>query len=229
MSLPQLIGLDCVKCRKGIASVFDGVFCKCGNPVHQKCMSSGEVEEAEDRCDFCGGDPDSVLAKEVSRERTAEAQMQARYQTATRPSGEPATQTSAMPAPYPVSEVCPNCRSNQYTRQRPEKWVTFAWDRVCNECGTRYTPPTPMWAAILFLVVGFLLAGFGVVEVIGSAAVSNPCTAPAVLFGAFLGAIGIFRHHPGRPQPGEAGESLKARSSFSARSMVAMVRSRRGH
>jgi hypothetical protein len=31
----------------------------------------------------------------------------------------------------------------------------------CNECGTRYTPPTPAWAAVVFIVIGCILAGGG--------------------------------------------------------------------
>jgi hypothetical protein len=36
--------------------------------------------------------------------------------------------------------------------------VAFAKDRVCRACQTRYAPPTPRWAALVFLFGGgFLL------------------------------------------------------------------------
>jgi len=73
MSLPQLIGLQCVTCQKGIASILDGAFCDaCGNPVHQKCVGSSQSIAAE-RCPQCGGDPNNRIAKEVRGVRQAEA------------------------------------------------------------------------------------------------------------------------------------------------------------
>ncbi|MBM3995048.1 MAG: hypothetical protein FJ303_12970 [Planctomycetes bacterium] len=67
--MPQLIGLQCVKCQKGIASVLEGFFCDgCGNPVHRKCgITDGSA--LADRCPLCGGDPQSVIAKEVLQAR----------------------------------------------------------------------------------------------------------------------------------------------------------------
>jgi len=43
-----------------------------------------------------------------------------------------------------------------------ERLIAFTDDRKCNECGARYTPPTPAWAAVVFVVVGCLLSGAGV-------------------------------------------------------------------
>jgi hypothetical protein len=59
---------------------------------------------------------------------------------------------------YPVSQECPKCHGIEFTRVRPEEGrVAFTDDRVCKSCGTRYTPPTPLWAAGLFIVVGVLI------------------------------------------------------------------------
>jgi len=47
-----------------------------------------------------------------------------------------------------------------------ERLIAFTDDRQCNECGTRYIPPTPTWAAVGFIVVGCLLSGVGVFMVV---------------------------------------------------------------
>jgi hypothetical protein len=58
---------------------------------------------------------------------------------------------------YPVSRGCPKCHGIEFTRVRPEGGVAFTDDRVCKSCGTRYTPPTPLWAAVLFIVIGGII------------------------------------------------------------------------
>jgi hypothetical protein len=63
-------------------------------------------------------------------------------------------------SPYPVSVHCPSCKAKDYKTVKPETRVAFLPDRVCTACGTRYTPPTPAWAAIFFIVFG--LVGNGV-------------------------------------------------------------------
>jgi hypothetical protein len=55
---------------------------------------------------------------------------------------------------YPINETCPKCGQTTFKGVRPETFVAFANDRICLGCGTRYTPPTPPWAAIVFLIVG---------------------------------------------------------------------------
>ena len=64
---------------------------------------------------------------------------------------------------FPISKVCPQCGSKEYTSRRPETFVAFASDRVCKVCLTRYSPPTPTWAAILFLLSGLALPILGFV------------------------------------------------------------------
>jgi uncharacterized protein (DUF983 family) len=55
---------------------------------------------------------------------------------------------------HPKSRTCPKCNGTEYRRVKPEKRIAFADDRMCKSCGTRYTPPTPLWAAVVFIVVG---------------------------------------------------------------------------
>jgi hypothetical protein len=74
--------------------------------------------------------------------------------------------------PYPVSRTCPKCGSTAYKSVQPKTMVAFTWDRVCQGCSTRYTPPTPLWARLIF-------AGFGLAALVGGA-----ITAYAVMQGA---------------------------------------------
>src|SRR5579872_2940704 len=55
---------------------------------------------------------------------------------------------------YRVSQICPKCNNTTYKKVRPKSWVAFLDERVCLECGERYTPPTPRWASILFILIG---------------------------------------------------------------------------
>ena len=63
---------------------------------------------------------------------------------------------------FPVSNVCPSCNSDKFTRIAPQSFVAFAKDRVCTQCGTRYTPPTPLWGAIVFMLLGVFFLGGGI-------------------------------------------------------------------
>jgi hypothetical protein len=55
---------------------------------------------------------------------------------------------------YPVSPKCPGCGSADFRRVEAETSLAFTDDRVCKQCGTRYTPPIPAWARVVFAVVG---------------------------------------------------------------------------
>lgn len=55
---------------------------------------------------------------------------------------------------FPISRKCPKCQGIDFKRVKPETRIAFTDDRVCKSCGTRYTPPTPLWAAVLFIVIG---------------------------------------------------------------------------
>ena len=67
---------------------------------------------------------------------------------------------------YPVSRTCPKCGSKKYTKRAAEAFVSFAPDRICTKCGYRYTPPTPKWAGVVFIICGLALMGLGAFFVI---------------------------------------------------------------
>jgi hypothetical protein len=60
---------------------------------------------------------------------------------------------------------CPNCDGIEYTEVTPEGGGAIAHDRVCRGCGTRYTPPTPLWVAVLLIASGVFLALPGIVTI----------------------------------------------------------------
>jgi hypothetical protein len=62
---------------------------------------------------------------------------------------------------YPVSPSCPACGATKFKRVHDDKTPTLRAIRECKECGTRYEPPLPRWAAIAALGIGaaILLGG----------------------------------------------------------------------
>jgi hypothetical protein len=51
---PQLVGQNCVFCRKPIGSIVEGEFCRgCGSPAHHRCIPE-QIDEKDDRCRECG-------------------------------------------------------------------------------------------------------------------------------------------------------------------------------
>ena len=108
---------------------------------------------------------------------------------------------------FPISTVCPRCGCAAYSTCRPAGFLafrglfTFVQDRVCKSCNARYTPPTPTWAAILFIVAGLPVAGSMALSIIVRLAAmvrvtidNNPLRPPAITGEAFLGMArdGIF-------------------------------------
>jgi len=73
----------------------------------------------------------------------------------------PRGETGTTMTSYPVAKVCPSCRGTSWKRARAKTGVAFASDRICRACGTRYTPPTPSWARLVFALAGLLLALVG--------------------------------------------------------------------
>ncbi len=59
---------------------------------------------------------------------------------------------------YPISDVYPRCGHPRFQRTYPDTIVAFKSDRICLECGTRYTPPTPRWAGVVFILLGLFFA-----------------------------------------------------------------------
>jgi hypothetical protein len=72
----------------------------------------------------------------------------------------------------PVSRICPQCGGKEYTLRKPKHLVAFTADRVCKACLTRYSPPTPPWGGVLFLLAAPVLGLLGLVLI-------------ALLFGPF--------------------------------------------
>ena len=62
-------------------------------------------------------------------------------------------------AKYPICSKCPNCGGIDFNKVKPEAAIAFTDDRVCTACGTRYTPPTPFWAAVLLVAAGGIFLG----------------------------------------------------------------------
>src|SRR5262245_58784972 len=65
---------------------------------------------------------------------------------------------------YPVSLVCPSCGSSRFKKLHDDHAATLRFLRECKDCGQRYEPPVPRWAAVCAIVVGILLAIGGVVS-----------------------------------------------------------------
>ena len=88
---------------------------------------------------------------------------------------------------YPISVDCPECSGTEYDTRPSERRISYTSDRVCKQCGTRYTPPTPAWAAVAFIVVGLVIAGCCVFAIGGAAGSPG-----GLLSVGFLGIVGVF-------------------------------------
>ncbi len=64
-------------------------------------------------------------------------------------------------SPHPVATTCPKCGSGQYHKVDPDWQPAILNDRICDECATRYSPPTPLWApwAAMALALFCLVSG----------------------------------------------------------------------
>ena len=96
---------------------------------------------------------------------------------------------------YPVGKECPSCGSRAFERVQPEEGrVTFVADRVCTNCGQRYTVPTPRWAGALFLASGLAALGFGVwvvSEALREAVAGNALSWLMIVKGPLICAVGF--------------------------------------
>jgi hypothetical protein len=74
--------------------------------------------------------------------------------------------TPSTVAKHPISRVCPQCGGKEYTLRKPKQLVAFTADRVCKSCLTRYSPPTPVWGAVMLLLstLIFGLLGFFIIH-----------------------------------------------------------------
>ncbi|MDB5308499.1 MAG: hypothetical protein JWO38_2701 [Gemmataceae bacterium] len=136
--MAQLAGCNCVICGIRIEDVSETRFCDgCGNPIHNSCVAKPDK--------LCGG-----VCADCGANLTDAALMRSRDEKINRP-------IPHGTGPYPVSVACPKCESPWYIKVKPEQFTAFWWDRVCTLCHTRYTPPTPRWAGIIFVFGGVLL------------------------------------------------------------------------
>jgi hypothetical protein len=133
-----------------------------------KCKE--EIEASFDSCWNCGTDTEGTVNPE--------------FQTAEQ-------LDSKSLASSAISRVCPTCGSDSYTTTRPKGWVTYSEDRICKSCNTRYSPPTPLWAAVLLSGLGGVLT-FGCVASLAMRFTSRDLTSLAgVVPEAVLGIIGV--------------------------------------
>lgn len=171
--MQQLVGSACVICQQRIGSVVEGGFCEgCHGAVHNRCMQPQSAQLAEGRCSVCGANLSQVTAARQRYERERLARRGSKGN-------------------YPVSKLCPKCGNAEFKKRRPEKWIAFSWDRVCKACGTRYTPPTPVWAGVVFILAGLPLAGFGGLSVVARFISGAPVGLPAMACEGFLGFLGV--------------------------------------
>jgi hypothetical protein len=91
---------------------------------------------------------------------------------------------------YPVSSSCPICGGKEYELHRPDRLVAFVNDRVCKSCGQRYVPPTPGWAAVVFMLIGLLILGSGIFLIAAPILRGQPPGPHGILWGCATVIIG---------------------------------------
>jgi hypothetical protein len=91
----------------------------------------------------------------------------------------------------PISKVCPQCGGTEFKKKKPDRFIAFTWDRVCKACETRYIPPTPVWAAVVFLIIGLILAAGGTISVLLRLGEGKAIGVPAMACEGFLGFLGL--------------------------------------
>ncbi len=89
---------------------------------------------------------------------------------------------------YPISATCPKCGGTEYARRKPNRLVAFVSDRVCRACNTRYTPPTPVWGAALFLLSGLSLPFLGFVL---TSLLVHPFSIAGLICEGLIAALGV--------------------------------------
>jgi len=105
----------------------------------------------------------------------------------------------------PIARVCPTCGSKEFTSCKPEGFVAFVNDRKCKECKTLYKMPTPVWAGLIFVIIGLAMLVGGLISLalllrhpipnpIGMAI--NSCVAAVGVLAMWHGSRAVFR--PGK-------------------------------
>jgi hypothetical protein len=92
----------------------------------------------------------------------------------------------------PIGAVCPSCGGTEFTTVRPDRFVSFAYDRICLRCRLRYAPPTPLWGSVTFIVFGFLLGGASSLSIFfGLLRAGESAPSPSMVIEVLLAAMGI--------------------------------------
>jgi hypothetical protein len=60
----------------------------------------------------------------------------------------------------PVTNVCPSCGGRDYTKVSAAAKGSLTKDRSCNRCGTRYSPPAPLWVILAMWGILLCLPGY---------------------------------------------------------------------
>jgi hypothetical protein len=109
-----------------------------------KCRE--EVDAGFEVCWQCGTTPGGMENPDFVRE--VDAALDAT----------PARPRPLITSPNPVCRVCPQCGRDEYRRVKADTRIAFTDDRICRACGCRYTPPTPVWASLVLLILGMVLS-----------------------------------------------------------------------
>jgi len=183
--MAQLVGQACVVCDERIRSIMDAEFCQdCGNPVHHRCFRTSRDSLPATLCSRCGGDRESDFALRVRADRKAE-------QDAKRAREEAIREEQFRKHGYPESKVCPTCRCAEHEPRETRQAIAFQHDRVCSKCGTRYTTPTPIWGAVLFILIGLaFIVGASLETLLASADLVGGTLHPARLIATLI-ALGL--------------------------------------
>lgn len=169
--MSQVAGSVCVWCEQMIRGLDQGKQCTgCGHAVHHRCIRSQATLGGGGRCHTCG-----VALSDA--ERVAQQDWHERL------AGTRSRRSQS------VSRLCPRCGNASYLGRRPQTLIAFTWDRVGNAGGTRYTPPTPAWAAMVFLLVGLPLAILGLYGCNFAVAHGNWVSLLPTAFFGFLGLL----------------------------------------
>ena len=92
-----------------------------------------------------------------------------------------------------TSAIRCECGSTNLTRVKPKELVAFAKDYQCVQCRRQFPAPVPVWAALLFMILGFPFACLGVLWIVANLASANPI---ALAIGAgilFMGATSFWK------------------------------------
>lgn len=137
----------CVLCGQLIVSAGEGGHCPgCQSSIHLLCHSRKTTEKNTTQCPVC----EANLIRMAS------------------PCGEELEGQRSFPlgGNYIISRSCPRCGAKGFQPVKPDRLIAFTKDRICISCGTRYIPPTPPWAGILFVLLGLFMLGLGILMLI---------------------------------------------------------------